>query len=54
MRYIFETMKPEVIFHAAAHKHVPLMEENGTEAFKVNSIGSYNVAQLASEFGAEE
>lgn len=53
MRYIFETMKPEVIFHAAAHKHVPLMEENPTEAFKVNSIGTYNVAMLASEFGAE-
>lgn len=53
MRYIFETMKPEVVFHAAAHKHVPLMEENPTEAFRVNSIGTYNIAGLASEFGVE-
>ncbi len=53
MRYIFETMKPEVVFHAAAHKHVPLMEENPTEAFRVNSLGTYNIAGLASEFGVE-
>jgi len=53
MRYIFETMKPEVVFHAAAHKHVPLMEENPTEAFRVNSLGTYNISGLASEFGIE-
>ena len=53
MRYIFKTMKPEVVFHAAAHKHVPLMEENPTEAFRVNSLGTYNIAGLASEFGVE-
>ncbi|PZC52044.1 MULTISPECIES: nucleoside-diphosphate sugar epimerase/dehydratase [unclassified Mesotoga] len=53
MRYIFETMKPEVVFHAAAHKHVPLMEENPTEAFRVNSLGTYNIAGLASEFGVK-
>jgi len=53
MRYIFEAVKPEVVFHAAAHKHVPLMEENPTEAFRVNSLGTYNIAGLASEFGVE-
>ncbi len=53
MRYIFETLRPEVVFHAAAHKHVPLMEENPTEAFRVNSLGTYNIAGLASEFGVE-
>ncbi|WP_333579624.1 nucleoside-diphosphate sugar epimerase/dehydratase [Mesotoga prima] len=53
MRYIFNKMRPQVVFHAAAHKHVPIMEENPTEAFRVNSLGTYNIASLADEFGVE-
>lgn len=44
---IFERFSFDVIFHAAAHKHVPLMEKNPTEAFKVNVLGTYSLAKLA-------
>lgn len=44
---IFEEYKPNVIFHAAAHKHVPLMEVSPKEAIKNNVIGTYNVAKMA-------
>ena len=47
MNQIFKTYHPEVIFHAAAHKHVPLMENNPMEAIKNNVIGTFNVATLA-------
>ncbi|MDY6330722.1 MAG: nucleoside-diphosphate sugar epimerase/dehydratase [Fibrobacter sp.] len=47
MNQIFKTYQPEVIFHAAAHKHVPLMENNPMEAIKNNVIGTFNVATLA-------
>jgi len=50
---IFKTYKPVVIFHAAAHKHVPLMEENPYEAIKNNILGTRNVAECAHKFGAE-
>ena len=43
----FETYKPHIIFHAAAHKHVPLMEVSPGEAVKNNVFGTYNVAKLA-------
>jgi FlaA1/EpsC-like NDP-sugar epimerase len=51
MRQIFSTHTPDVVFHAAAHKHVPLMEANPAEAIKNNVGGTRNVAELADEFG---
>jgi FlaA1/EpsC-like NDP-sugar epimerase len=50
---IFEKYKPEVIIHAAAHKHVPLMEGNPGEAIKNNVVGSRTVANAADKFGAD-
>ena len=47
MNQIFKKYHPEVIFHAAAHKHVPLMENNPMEAIKNNVIGTFNVATLS-------
>jgi len=44
---VFETFKPEVVFHAAAHKHVYLMELNACEAFENNVIGTRNIAALS-------
>ncbi|MGA2070217.1 MAG: nucleoside-diphosphate sugar epimerase/dehydratase [Sedimentisphaerales bacterium] len=49
---IFEKYRPEVIIHAAAHKHVPLMEGNPGEAIKNNVVGSRTVADAADKFGA--
>ena len=48
MDEIFNTYQPEVVFHAAAHKHVPLMEDSPCEAIKNNVFGTFNVAKLAS------
>jgi FlaA1/EpsC-like NDP-sugar epimerase len=53
MRGIFETYRPQVVIHAAAHKHVPLMELNPIEAVKNNVMNSRLLAELAGEFGAE-
>jgi FlaA1/EpsC-like NDP-sugar epimerase len=50
---IFGTYKPTVIFHAAAHKHVPLMEDNPQEAIKNNVFGTLNVAECADKYGAK-
>ena len=50
---IFANFKPEVIFHAAAHKHVPLMEFNVSEAVINNVQGTLNVARLADRYGVE-
>jgi len=49
---VFQKFKPTVIFHAAAHKHVPLMEVNPEEAIKNNVMGTYNVAFAADKYGA--
>ena len=50
---IYKTYEPEVVFHAAAHKHVPLMEDSPAEAIKNNVVGTYNVASLASDYNVE-
>ena len=50
---IFEKHKPQVVFHAAAHKHVPLMEDSPLEAIKNNVFGTWNTARIAGEFKAE-
>lgn len=53
LRHIFATYRPEVVFHAAAHKHVPMMESNATEAVKNNVLASRLLGELAGEYGAE-
>lgn len=53
MENVFRSFKPQVIFHAAAHKHVPLMERNPSEAVKNNVFGTKNVADCADKYGAE-
>ena len=47
MAQIFSTYKPEVVFHAAAYKHVPLMEDHPQEAVKTNILGTHTTATLA-------
>ncbi|MEM6325500.1 MAG: nucleoside-diphosphate sugar epimerase/dehydratase, partial [Bacteroidota bacterium] len=51
LRAVFERVQPEVVFHAAAHKHVPLMEANPEQAILNNVVGTRNVAELSAEFG---
>jgi FlaA1/EpsC-like NDP-sugar epimerase len=51
---VFALYKPEIVFHAAAHKHVPLMEHNPGEAIKNNVFGTYNVADMAEKYCAEK
>ena len=48
---LFETYKPDIVYHAAAHKHVPLMEDSPNEAIKNNVFGTYNVANSANKHG---
>ena len=52
IRRVFERFRPFAVFHAAAYKHVPLMEENLVEAVTNNVMGTRNVAEAAAEFGA--
>ena len=54
MREVFETYHPQVVFHAAAYKHVPFMEENAYEAVFVNVFGTKLVADLSIEYGVEK
>ena len=53
MRDVFKRYRPQIVFHAAAHKHVPLMETSPNEAVKNNVFGTLNVAKCADEFGTE-
>lgn len=52
--YVFRNFRPDVVFHAAAYKHVPLMEENPCEAVLVNVLGSKNIADKSVEYGVEK
>ena len=54
VRELVEFYRPQIIFHAAAHKHVPLMEECPEEAVKNNVFGTYNVVHAADEFGVDK
>ena len=53
MAEVFDKWRPDVVFHAAAHKHVPLMEDSPGEAIKNNVYGTYNTAQMAARYGAK-
>jgi len=52
IRQVFRTVRPDVIFHAAAHKHLPLLERHPCEGVKSNVIGTQNLVQSAREVGA--
>ena len=51
---VFKTYKPDIVFHAAAHKHVPLMETSPNEAVKNNVFGTYNCCKMADKYGAKK
>lgn len=53
MNEVFETFQPDVVFHAAAHKHVPLMEKQPIEAIKNNILGTYQLVELSHEHRVE-
>ncbi len=51
---VFAYYRPDIVFHAAAHKHVPLMEHSNCEAIKNNCIGTYNTANAAEKYGVKK
>lgn len=53
MNWIFEKYKPDIVYHAAAHKHVPLMEDSPNEAVKNNVFGTWKTAQAAAFYGVK-
>ena len=53
MESIFSKYRPEIVYHAAAHKHVPLMEDSPNEAIKNNVFGTYKTAEMADKYGTK-
>ena len=51
LQTVFDTYRPDIVYHAAAHKHVPLMEESPNEAIKNNVLGTYNIVRAADAAG---
>ncbi len=54
IKSVFETYRPNIVFHAAAYKHVPLMEDAPIESLRTNVLGTYNVAILVDEYKADK
>ena len=54
MNWIFEKYRPDIVYHAAAHKHVPLMEDSPNEAVKNNVFGTWKTAQAAAFYGVKK
>ncbi len=54
IRWMMDTYRPDIVFHAAAHKHVPLMEDSPNEAIKNNVIGTYKTAKAAARAGVKK
>lgn len=54
VNHVFSKYRPDIVYHAAAHKHVPLMEDSPNEAIKNNVFGTYKVALAADRFGVEK
>jgi len=53
MENVFAKYRPEIVYHAAAHKHVPLMEDSSNEAIKNNVFGTYKTAEMAHKYGTQ-
>ena len=51
---VFDKYKPKIVFHAAAYKHVPILEKNAREAIKNNILGTKNIADIASEYKCDK